>query len=60
MVGLAVSLAVTKVVGGWAGAVLTVVLAGGLQLAVFVLIAKRLRIEELNAMLGMVRGRLGR
>ncbi|MFJ4666488.1 murein biosynthesis integral membrane protein MurJ [Kitasatospora purpeofusca] len=60
VVGLAVSLAVTKVVGGWAGAVLTVVLAGGLQLAVFVLIAKRLRIEELNAMLGMVRGRLGR
>ncbi|MFE7564583.1 murein biosynthesis integral membrane protein MurJ [Kitasatospora sp. NPDC057500] len=60
LVGLGVSLAITRVVGGWAGAVLTVLLAGGLQLAVFVLIAKRLRIEELNAMLGMVRGRLGR
>ncbi|MFB7472742.1 murein biosynthesis integral membrane protein MurJ [Kitasatospora sp. NPDC056184] len=60
LVGLGASLAVTRVVGGWAGAVLTVVVAGGLQLAVFVLIAKRLRIEELNAMLGMVRGRLGR
>ncbi len=60
VVGLGVSLAVTEVVGGWAGAVLTVLLAGGLQLAVFVLIAKRLRIEELNAMLGMVRGRIGR
>ncbi|WP_425554721.1 murein biosynthesis integral membrane protein MurJ, partial [Kitasatospora putterlickiae] len=60
LVGLGASLAVTRVVGGWAGAVLTVLLAGGLQLAVFVLIAKRLRIEELNAMLGMVRGRLGR
>ncbi|MFE2109505.1 murein biosynthesis integral membrane protein MurJ [Kitasatospora sp. NPDC059463] len=60
LVGLGTSLAITRVVGGWAGAVLTVLVAGGLQLAVFVLIAKRLRIEELNAMLGMVRGRLGR
>ncbi|MFJ2779077.1 murein biosynthesis integral membrane protein MurJ [Kitasatospora sp. NPDC087315] len=60
VVGLAVSLAVQRVLGGWPGSVLSVVLAGGLQLAVFVLIAKRLRIEELNAMLGMVRGRLGR
>ncbi|MFF8769954.1 murein biosynthesis integral membrane protein MurJ [Kitasatospora sp. NPDC015120] len=60
LVGLGAGLAITRVVGGWTGAVLTVLVAGGLQLAVFVLIAKRLRIEELNAMLGMVRGRLGR
>ncbi|MER6302981.1 murein biosynthesis integral membrane protein MurJ [Kitasatospora sp. NPDC001539] len=59
-VGLGVSLAVQQVLGGWAGSVLSVVLAGGLQLVVFVFIAKRLRIEEMNAMLGMVRGRLGR
>ncbi|MFI9319460.1 murein biosynthesis integral membrane protein MurJ [Kitasatospora aureofaciens] len=59
-VGLGVSLAVQQVLAGWAGSVLSVVLAGGLQLLVFVFIAKRLRIEEMNAMLGMVRGRLGR
>ncbi|MEV7597679.1 murein biosynthesis integral membrane protein MurJ [Kitasatospora sp. NPDC089797] len=60
VVGLGVSLAVQQVLAGWAGSVLSVLLAGGLQLLVFVFIAKRLRIEELNAMLGMVRGRLGR
>ncbi|WTT40654.1 murein biosynthesis integral membrane protein MurJ [Kitasatospora sp. NBC_00085] len=60
LVGVGVSLAVQQVIDGWLGSVLTIVVAGGLQLAVFVLIAKKLRIEELNAMLGMVRGRLGR
>ncbi|MER8099538.1 murein biosynthesis integral membrane protein MurJ [Kitasatospora sp. NPDC094016] len=60
LVGLGVSLAVQQVLDGWMGSVLSLVAGGGLQLAVFVLIAKRLRIEELNAMLGMVRGRLGR
>jgi putative peptidoglycan lipid II flippase len=60
LVGVGASFAVQLAVGGWLGSVLTVVVAGGLQLAVFTIIAKRLRIEELNAMLGMVRGRLGR
>ncbi|MGW2249448.1 murein biosynthesis integral membrane protein MurJ [Kitasatospora sp. NPDC001660] len=60
LIGLGVSLAVQRALGGWPGSVVSLVAAGGLQLAVFVLIAKRLRIEELNAMLGMVRGRLGR
>ncbi|MFJ9606292.1 murein biosynthesis integral membrane protein MurJ [Kitasatospora sp. NPDC101176] len=60
VIGLGVSLAVQRVLGGWSGSVLSVLLAGGLQMVVFVFIAKRLRIEELNAMLGMVRGRLGR
>ncbi|MFG2904218.1 murein biosynthesis integral membrane protein MurJ [Kitasatospora sp. NPDC048286] len=60
LVGLGASLGVQQVLGGWAGSVAALVVAGGLQLAVFVLIAKRLRIEELNSMLGMVRGRLGR
>ncbi len=39
---------------------LTVIVAGALQLAVFAVIAKRLKIEELNAMTGMLRSRLGR
>ncbi|MFF7992194.1 murein biosynthesis integral membrane protein MurJ [Kitasatospora xanthocidica] len=60
LVGLGASLAVQQVLGGWPGSVASLVVAGGLQLGVFVLIAKRLRIEELNSMLGMVRGRLGR
>ncbi len=60
LVGLGASLGVQRVLGGWPGSVAALVVAGGLQLGVFVLIAKRLRIEELNAMLGMVRGRLGR
>ncbi|MGW4898170.1 murein biosynthesis integral membrane protein MurJ [Kitasatospora sp. NPDC004240] len=59
-VGLGLSLLIGSAIGGWIGSVLAVVLAGGVQLAVFTVIAKRLRIEELNAMLGMVRGRLGR
>ncbi|MEC4569909.1 murein biosynthesis integral membrane protein MurJ [Streptomyces virginiae] len=39
----------------------TALVAGGIALAaVFLIAAKRMRIEELNAMVGMVRGRLGR
>ncbi|MEU4356500.1 murein biosynthesis integral membrane protein MurJ [Streptomyces virginiae] len=39
----------------------TALIAGGIALAaVFLIAAKRMRIEELNAMVGMVRGRLGR
>ncbi|MEU9045163.1 MULTISPECIES: murein biosynthesis integral membrane protein MurJ [unclassified Kitasatospora] len=60
LVGLGASLGIQQVLGGWTGSVAALVVAGGLQMSVFVLIAKRLRIEELNAMLGMVRGRLGR
>ncbi|MGW8377774.1 murein biosynthesis integral membrane protein MurJ [Streptomyces sp. ODS28] len=45
---------------GLLGSVLSV-LAGGIVLgAVFVLAAKRMRIEEMTAMVGMVRARLGR
>ncbi|MFJ9520361.1 murein biosynthesis integral membrane protein MurJ [Kitasatospora sp. NPDC101801] len=64
VLGLAVSLLLnellTGLIGDWAGAVLTVLVAGGLQLTVFALVARRMRIEELNAMIGMVRSRLGR
>ncbi|MFD0261044.1 murein biosynthesis integral membrane protein MurJ [Kitasatospora indigofera] len=59
-VGVGVSLLIGSLVGGWLGSVLTVLVAGALQLAVFAVVAKRLKIEELNSMLGMVRGRLGR
>ncbi|MER5861746.1 murein biosynthesis integral membrane protein MurJ [Kitasatospora sp. NPDC002040] len=64
VLGLGVSLLLndllTGLIGDWAGAVVTVLVAGGLQLAVFTLVARRMRIEELNAMIGMVRSRLGR
>ena len=60
VVGLGVSLLIGALVGGWIGSVLTVIVAGALQLAVFAVIAKRLKIEELNAMTGMLRSRLGR
>ncbi|MFD0529235.1 hypothetical protein ACFQ1I_23720 [Kitasatospora arboriphila] len=39
---------------------LTLVLAASVQTGTFLLVARRMRIEELNAMLGMVRSRLGR
>ena len=60
VVGVGTSLLIGSLVGGWFGSVLTVVVAGGLLLTVFVLIARRMKIEELNSLLGMVRGRLGR
>ncbi|AUG78548.1 membrane protein [Kitasatospora sp. MMS16-BH015] len=59
-VGLGVELALNGLLDGWLGSVLTLVLAAGLQLAVFGLVARRMRIEELNSLLGMVRSRLGR
>lgn len=64
VLGLALSLLLddplTGLLGDWAGALATLLVAGGLQLAVFTLVARRMRIEELNAMIGMVRSRLGR
>ncbi|GAA0701748.1 murein biosynthesis integral membrane protein MurJ [Kitasatospora atroaurantiaca] len=59
-VGIGAALLVNGQVEGWSGSVITLLVAGGLQLAVFVVIARRMRIEELNAMIGMVRSRLGR
>ncbi|MET9478821.1 murein biosynthesis integral membrane protein MurJ [Streptomyces sp. NPDC006638] len=47
--------------GSSAGASLVALLGGGMVLlAVFFVAAKKMRIEELNSMVGMVRGRLGR
>ncbi|WP_030193337.1 murein biosynthesis integral membrane protein MurJ [Streptomyces sp. NRRL S-87] len=53
--------AVMALLGSGALASLAALVAGGLVLmGVFFTAAKRMRIEELNAMVGMVRGRLGR
>ncbi|MFI8101536.1 murein biosynthesis integral membrane protein MurJ [Streptomyces sp. NPDC086023] len=59
--GGGVAFAVTRLLGSGALASLAALLAGGVVLmGVFFVAAKRMRIEELNAMVGMVRGRLGR
>ncbi|MFE9422447.1 murein biosynthesis integral membrane protein MurJ [Kitasatospora sp. NPDC006697] len=60
LAGLLLSLGLSAVLSGWLGSVVTVVVAGAAQLAVFVQLAKRMRIEELQSMIGMVRSRLGR
>ncbi|MFI5829492.1 murein biosynthesis integral membrane protein MurJ [Streptomyces sp. NPDC051578] len=52
---------VTKWLGSGAAGSLAALVAGFIALvAVFLAAAKRMRVEELNAMVGMVRGRLGR
>ena len=57
--GFAVALAVSGMTSGWFGDVATLGVAAVAQLVVFFLIARQMRIEELNSMVGMVRGRLG-
>ncbi|MFE0459918.1 murein biosynthesis integral membrane protein MurJ [Kitasatospora sp. NPDC058965] len=59
LAGLLVELALTALLGGWLGSVLTVLVAGAVQLTLFVVLARRMRIEELNGMIGMVRSRWG-
>ncbi|NSC22714.1 murein biosynthesis integral membrane protein MurJ [Streptomyces albus subsp. chlorinus] len=52
---------ITRVLGSGIAGSLAALLGGGIVLAVvFVLAAKRMRIAEMTAMLGMVRARLGR
>ncbi len=52
---------ITQTVGSGALGSLVALLGGGIVLiAVFYIAAKRMRIQELTAMVGMVRGRLGR
>lgn len=58
--GFLLALALGSVLSGWLGNVVAVLVAGAAQLALFVVLARRMRIEELNAMIGMVRNRLGR
>ncbi|SHL65189.1 murein biosynthesis integral membrane protein MurJ [Actinacidiphila paucisporea] len=49
-----------KLGGGPAGSLASLVVGGVLLGGIFLVIAKRMRIQELNGMIGMVRGRLGR
>ncbi|WP_030270139.1 murein biosynthesis integral membrane protein MurJ [Streptomyces sp. NRRL B-24484] len=58
--GLAVELVMLDLLDGWVAGVLTLLVAGAVQIGTFLLVARRMRIEELNALLGMVRSRLGR
>jgi putative peptidoglycan lipid II flippase len=60
-VGAAVAYGVTGVLGaGFLGSLAAVLGGGIVLLMVFYLAASRMRIEEMTAMVGMVRGRLGR
>ncbi|MGW7284859.1 murein biosynthesis integral membrane protein MurJ [Streptomyces sp. NPDC054847] len=61
VVGGAVAYGILTGLGSGAGGSVVALVAGGIALlGVFFVAAKRMRIEELNAMVGMVRGRLGR
>ncbi|MFF2504343.1 murein biosynthesis integral membrane protein MurJ [Streptomyces sp. NPDC058067] len=59
--GGAVAFMITKALGsGAGGSIAALVVGGAVLLGVFYVAARRMRIEELNSMVGMVRGRLGR
>ncbi|WP_308014080.1 murein biosynthesis integral membrane protein MurJ [Streptantibioticus parmotrematis] len=61
LVGGAAAFGITGVLGyGFTGSLAAVVGGGVVLLAVFYVAARRMRIEEMTAMVGMVRGRLGR
>ncbi|WP_037614980.1 murein biosynthesis integral membrane protein MurJ [Streptomyces aureus] len=61
VVGGAVGFAITQVLGhGAIGSIAALVLGSAALLGVFYVAARKMRIEELNSMVGMVRGRLGR
>ncbi|SEG44096.1 putative peptidoglycan lipid II flippase [Actinacidiphila yanglinensis] len=58
--GIAVVVILKELGSGAVGSLAALVVGGGLLLGIFVVAAKRMRIEEMTAMIGMVRGRLGR
>ncbi|MFF1921729.1 murein biosynthesis integral membrane protein MurJ [Streptomyces sp. NPDC058221] len=61
VVGGGVGFALLHALGdGASGSLLALVCGGIVLLGVFVVSAKRMRIEEINGMVGMIRGRLGR
>ncbi|MEW2396520.1 murein biosynthesis integral membrane protein MurJ [Streptomyces sp. NPDC046862] len=61
LLGGAACYGITRVLGqGVGGSMLALVGGGIVLLGVFFVAARRMRIEELNSMVGMVRGRLGR
>ncbi len=58
--GVAVYAISRQLGSGATSAMASLVVGGALMIVLFVLAAKRMRIEEMTAMIGMVRGRLGR
>ncbi|RLV01423.1 murein biosynthesis integral membrane protein MurJ [Streptomyces griseocarneus] len=61
LIGGAVAYGISQVLGrGFAGSLAALIGGGLLLIGVFYIAAKRMRVEELTAMVGMVRGRLGR
>ncbi|MFE0137229.1 murein biosynthesis integral membrane protein MurJ [Streptomyces sp. NPDC059037] len=61
LLGGAAAYAVTQGLGqGVLGSLTALIVGGAVLLGVFFIAAKRMRIAELNSMVGMVRGRLGR
>lgn len=61
VIGGGVGFALLHALGdGASGSLLALVCGGIALLGVFVVAAKRMRIEEINGMVGMIRGRLGR
>ncbi|QNP64202.1 murein biosynthesis integral membrane protein MurJ [Streptomyces genisteinicus] len=61
LAGGAVAYGLTSLLGSGAGGSLVALVIGGIVLlGVFFVAAKKMRIAELNALVGMVRGRLGR
>ncbi|MFF2849999.1 murein biosynthesis integral membrane protein MurJ [Streptomyces sp. NPDC058001] len=61
LVGGGVGFALTETLGqGVLGSIAALVVGGFALLAVFYVAARKMRIEELNSLVGMVRGRLGR
>lgn len=61
LVGGAVGFGVLELVGtGALGSLAALICGGALLLGIFFVAAKKMRIEEVNGLVGMVRGRLGR
>ncbi|MET7701878.1 murein biosynthesis integral membrane protein MurJ [Streptomyces sp. NPDC005485] len=61
LVGGAVGFAITRALGhGALGSIAALLIGSIALLGVFYIAARKMRIEELNSMVGMVRGRLGR
>jgi putative peptidoglycan lipid II flippase len=58
--GVAVYVIMGALGSGAFGSLAALAVGGALLLGLFVIAAKRMRIEEMTAMIGMVRGRLGR
>ncbi|MGI5339009.1 murein biosynthesis integral membrane protein MurJ [Streptomyces sp. CA-181903] len=61
LIGGAIAYGIGQVLGSGVFGSLAALIGGGVMLlGVFYIAAKRMRVEEVNAMVGMVRGRLGR